>query len=301
MFLRYVHGFRAVAIVVIVAGHAVFTLTWPATSPTRDILLDVLDGGTVLFVFVAGFLFHHLAGRFAYRDYLTKKLQYVIVPYVLVSIPAIVVTLRFTDLPARFPELAGTPAAYQAVWLLAKGGATLNYPLWFVPMIALFYLAAPLFMLFVRRPRLYAVLLVLVPYSLLAHRTDELNTPVIALYFLPAYLIGMWASEYRDRLEVVLDRVAGRGRRDVPAARPPRQLLRARPVLPGARAGRLDVRAEAAAVLRAAGPDTPHRRAGRRPAPGPRRRQLHHLLRARVRAGGLPGRLAGAHRLAAAR
>lgn len=206
MFLRYVHGFRAVAIVVIVAGHAVFTLTWPATSPTRDILLDLLDGGTVLFVFVAGFLFHHLAGRFVYRDYLTKKLQYVILPYVLVSIPAIVVTLRFTDLPGRFPELAGTPEAYQALWLLLKGGATFNYPLWFVPMIALFYLAAPLFMLFVRHPRLYLVLLVLVPYSLLAHRTDELDTPVIALYFLPAYLAGMWASEHRVRLEAVLDR-----------------------------------------------------------------------------------------------
>jgi peptidoglycan/LPS O-acetylase OafA/YrhL len=209
MFLRYVHGFRAVAIVVIVAGHAVFTLTWPTTSPTRDVLLDLLDGGTVLFVFVAGFLFHHLSGRFAYRDYLTKKLQYVIVPYVLVSIPAIVVTLRFTDLPARFPELAGTPAAYQALWLLAKGGATFNYPLWFVPMIALFYLAAPLFMLFVRHPRLYLVLLVLTPYSLLAHRTDELDTPTIALYFLPAYLAGMWASEHRARLEPVLDRFWG--------------------------------------------------------------------------------------------
>lgn len=206
MFLRYVHGFRAVAIVVIVAGHAVFSLTWPATSPTRDILLDVLDGGTVLFVFVAGFLFHHLSGRYEYRDYLTKKLQYVIVPYVLVSIPAVVITLRSGELPARFPELAGTPEVYQALWLLAKGGATFNYPLWFVPMIALFYLAAPLFMLFVRHPRLYVALLVLIPYSLLAHRTDELNTPVIALYFLSAYLTGMWASEHRVRLEPWLDR-----------------------------------------------------------------------------------------------
>lgn len=206
MFLRYVHGFRAVAIVVIVAGHAVFTLRWPADSPTAALLLDLLDGGTVLFVFVAGFLFHHLAARYDYRDYLTKKAGYVLLPYLVVSIPAVAITLLFTDLPARFPELAGTPTAYQAGWLLVKGGATFNYPLWFIPMITLFYLAAPVFMLFLRRPRLYAVLVVLIPLSMLAHRSDELDTLTIALYFLPAYLAGMWASQYRERLEVVLDR-----------------------------------------------------------------------------------------------
>lgn len=206
MFLRYVHSFRAVAIVIIVAGHAVFTLTWPADSVTHHILLDLLDGGTVLFVFVAGFLFHHLSSRYRYREYLTKKLHYVLVPYLLVSIPAVIITLMFTDLAARFPELAGTPDAYRAAWLLVKGGATFNYPLWFIPMITVFYLAAPLFIQFIRHPRLYAVLVVLVPLSMLAHRSNELDTLAIALYFLPAYLAGMWASQYRERLEPLLDR-----------------------------------------------------------------------------------------------
>lgn len=206
MYLRYVHSFRAAAIVIIVAGHAVVTLTWPEPSPSRDLLLDLLDSGTVLFVFVAGFLFHHLAGRYQYRDYLQKKLLNVIIPYVLVSLPAVLYTVRFTDATTRHPELAGTSAAYQAGWMLVKGGATFNYSLWFIPMITLFYLAAPLLIQFVHHPRLYAVLVMLIPLSMLAHRSGELNTFGIALYFLPAYLAGMWASHHREYLEPVLDR-----------------------------------------------------------------------------------------------
>jgi surface polysaccharide O-acyltransferase-like enzyme len=206
MYLRYVHSFRAVAIVVIVAGHAVVTLTWPRDSPTRDILLDLIDNGTVLFVFIAGFLFHHLAARYEYRDYLRKKLLNVIVPYVLVSIPAVLYTVRFTELEVRYPVLAGTSPIYQAGWLLVKGGATFNYSLWFIPMIALFYLAAPLLIQFVHHPRLYLLLAVLIPLAMSMHRSDELNTLAIAVYFLPAYLTGMAASQFRGRLEPALDR-----------------------------------------------------------------------------------------------
>ena len=87
MFLRYVHNFRAVAIVIIVAGHAVVTLGRDAQPAQMDFLLDLLDNGTVLFVFIAGFLFEHLSRKFEYRSYLRKKLLNVIVPYLLISAP----------------------------------------------------------------------------------------------------------------------------------------------------------------------------------------------------------------------
>lgn len=206
MYLRYVHSFRAVSIVIIVAGHALFSLAWSADSVMHDLLLDLLDGGTVLFVFVAGFLFHHLAGRYRYRDYLTKKVTNVLLPYLVVSIPAVIYTVYFTDLTDDRPQLADTSEAYQGFWLLLKGGATFNYPLWFVPMITVFYLAAPLLIQFVRHPRLYLMLVPLIPLSMLAHRTDELDTLTIALYFLPAYLAGMCASQHRAQLETFLDR-----------------------------------------------------------------------------------------------
>lgn len=201
MFLRYVHNFRAVAIVIIVAGHAVVALDYQGKRP-MDLLLDLLDNGTVLFVFIAGFLFAHLSRKYSYPDYLRKKLTNVIVPYVLVSIPAIAYTLAFADPEATidyYPD--GTSPAYQALWMLLTGGGTFNYAIWFIPMIALFYLAAPLFMQFVRHPRLYWLIVPLVVLSTLMHRPPEVITPAIALYFLPAYLAGMWASHARERLE----------------------------------------------------------------------------------------------------
>jgi surface polysaccharide O-acyltransferase-like enzyme len=205
MFLRYVHNFRAVAIVIIVAGHAVISLGRDDDPRSMDFLLDLLDNGTVLFVFIAGFLFAHLSRKFAYPDYLRKKLTNVILPYLLVSIPAVAYTVLFTDPAAALPQyLGGTSPAYQAAWMLATGGGTFNYAVWFVPMIALFYLAAPVLMLFVRNPRLYWLIVPLVVLSTLAHRPPEVITPAIALYFLPAYLIGMWASHARERLEPLL-------------------------------------------------------------------------------------------------
>lgn len=206
MFLRYVHNFRAIAIVVIVAGHAAVTPTWPADSPVQDFLLDLLDNGTVLFVFVAGFLFHHLAGRYRYRDYLTKKVTNVLVPYALIMAPAAAYTVLLADPGPLEPAVVDLHPLLQWLWIMFHGGPTFNYPLWFIPMIALFYLAAPLFIQFLRHPRLYLVLVVAVPLSVLAHRPPELDTFAIALYFLPAYVAGMAASQFRDRLEPALDR-----------------------------------------------------------------------------------------------
>jgi len=205
MFLRYVHNFRAIAIVIIVAGHAVVTLGQEAHPQQMDFLLDLLDNGTVLFVFIAGFLFEHLSRKFEYRSYLRKKFLNVIVPYLLISAPAILYTVFLTRADLAHPDyLAGTSRAYQIVWMFLTGGGTFNYAVWFVPMITLFYLAAPLFMLFIKHPRLYLLTLPLIVFSMLAHRAPEVITPAIALYFLPAYLAGMWASHERERLEPLL-------------------------------------------------------------------------------------------------
>lgn len=207
MYLRYVHSFRALAIAIIVAGHGIVSFEWSDDSGMKNFLLDLLDDGTVLFVFVAGFLFAHLSDRYQYPDYLGKKFRNVILPFMLISIPAVVYSVFYLNPVELFPQLAGTPAVYRLAWFEIEVGASINYPLWFIPMITLFYVAAPLFIRLVRNPRLSLVLLtLLVPLSLLLHRDSELNAPLIGLYFLPAYLAGMLASHYRVRLELLLDR-----------------------------------------------------------------------------------------------
>lgn len=197
MFLRYVHSFRAVAILIIVAGHAAFTLGRVAEPRTMDLLADVLDYGTVLFLFIAGFLFGHLSGSYDYRGYLGRKLRYVILPYVITLLPGIAFILYTTRNTERSPLL-------RAATILVTGLGTPDYPMWYVPMIALFYLAAPLFIVIVRHPRLYWVAVPLLVFSVLAQRPPEAQTAAIGLYFLPVYIIGMWASHERARLEPLL-------------------------------------------------------------------------------------------------
>ena len=51
--LNYIHIFRAIAIIIIVLGHSVDT-----SHEIMGILVNIfIQGGTVLFVFISGFLF----------------------------------------------------------------------------------------------------------------------------------------------------------------------------------------------------------------------------------------------------
>ncbi len=210
MFLSHIHSFRAVAILFVIAGHVIWAFQWHLHPNVRDLLADVLENGTVLFVFVSGYLFQHLAQKFRYTDYLKKKFQNVILPYLIISTPAVLYTLLREHPAQHFPQLEGTSPLYQLLWLYLKGGAHINYPLWFIPMITVYFLLAPLFMLLVRHPRAYWLLLVLVPVSLLAHRPPFPNLDLLhlAVYYLSAYVAGMACSQFRARLEPELRRHA---------------------------------------------------------------------------------------------
>lgn len=206
--LTHLFAFRAVAIVVILAGHCVRLFDWDGLTRVMFFLLDLLENGTVLFVFIAGYLFEYLAGRFSYRSYLRGKLHDVILPYLLVSVPALIYDVLLHDKSQIYPQLVDQGWFYKVGWFLLQGGAGLNFPLWFIPMIGLYYLASPAFMVLVRHPRLYAVLPLLVVLSALIHRPahDNLATLHQAAYFLSAYVAGMWASHSRARLEPMLQK-----------------------------------------------------------------------------------------------
>lgn len=206
MFLRYVHNFRAIAMIIIIGGHAVEELDRTVDPPVTNFLFDLFDSGTVLFVFVAGFLFEHLSRNFHYGNYLRRKLLNVLIPYLVISIPAVLFTVFLSNNQAYPQAVRESPPALQIGWMLATGSGTFNYAMWFIPMITLLYLAAPLFMRLVRHPRLYLLAIPLLAISVIAHRPPESNTPAIFLYFLSAYVIGMWTSHERERLEPLLRR-----------------------------------------------------------------------------------------------
>lgn len=204
-FLRYVHNFRGIAILLIVVAHTMQVVTWQ-DHPELEVFLNViLQNGSVYFVFIAGFLFQYLSRKYAYKTYLISKLQNVLLPYFIISIPAILYWL-----------LRGGPAVVDIVnfFDLSPLGKIIAFyatgdhlfTLWFIPMISLYYLLAPAFIWIDRHPKAYWIIPVLLLVTLYINRTSENYIIPTALHFLSIYVLGMVSSHYREQLFVVIKR-----------------------------------------------------------------------------------------------
>jgi len=207
MFLKNIHSFRGIAIIIIVAGHTIDWLNWGQNKEAQNILYDVFANGTALFVFISGYLFQHLSKNFNYSDYLIKKFYNVISPYLIISVPAIVYAVFRGDPTRMYNQLKGTSKIYQIIWFYITGGAHLNYPLWFIPMIAVYFLLAPLFYLFIKHPKLYLLIIVFFPLSLIVHRPEFPNPNLFhsSIYYVSAYIMGMCTSQYREKVERIIE------------------------------------------------------------------------------------------------
>jgi hypothetical protein len=181
LFLPYIHTFRALAILFIVTGHAVDAFIWPDGGDLERLLRIVFCNGSALFVFIAGYLFQHLSPRFEARNYYISKIKNVLIPYLLISIPAIVL---FTTVMQR-----------NTVWVLFYLTGYHLAPLWFVPMITIFYVIAPALIKLDRNHYLYYMLPFFVVISLLISRGSPSQS---FLHFLSVYVLGMACSRFKD-------------------------------------------------------------------------------------------------------
>ena len=187
------------AIIFVVAGHCLSLFNWDGIL-SGGVLYSLMPNSTVFFVFIAGFLFQHLSGKFEYRDYIKKKSLNVLLPYLVLSLPVIIIRSLTHDGVFDPINLSHWPTfARTASWALLTGGHTM-LQLWFIPMIALFYLVAPALLWVDRDGRFYRLLPVLLAVTTLVHRPS--NTDHIlqsCAYFLPVYIYGMWFSRHHER------------------------------------------------------------------------------------------------------
>ena len=198
-FLSYVHSMRGLAILAVVAVHVADALNFGHSTALSERAIYALFGNaSVLFVFVSGFLFQHLSGKFRFTTYLTKRLLTIVLPYVVISAPVLLHQYWRHDDVFRGTEGVNP-------WLVAAGalltGAHMRIPFWYVPMIVPLYVAAPLLLKIDRRRSWYALIIPLLVMSMLLHRSRGHHVVwQSTLYFLPVYLTGMWASAYRERI-----------------------------------------------------------------------------------------------------
>ena len=207
MFLRHIHTFRAFAIACVVAQHCMSTITWDENSLLVYAVGSFVDESSIWFTFIAGFLFQYLSDRYTPARYYKSKLQNVIIPYLVISIPALILSMTVIRQDNVPPEFYDYPV-WQQIVLFVLTGKHLE-PLWFIPAIALFYLAAPALLWIDRNRWAYLILIPATLASILIGR-DGLQefagggllwAPVSkAFYLFAPYVFGMLCSRYHDRL-----------------------------------------------------------------------------------------------------
>ncbi|MFW5700458.1 MAG: acyltransferase family protein [Cyclobacteriaceae bacterium] len=196
-FLQYIHTFRGLAILLIVGSHIFYG--WRDENMTISIINTTVRGTTILFLFISGYLFQHLSYKFKPSRYFSNKLKYVILPYILISIP--IIFAKLYDPPSYALSHFDNPVLsllYQSIHFLITGEHLL--PFWFIPMIVLFYLMAPLLYYLDKKAYIYYLLPVFVVISLMVPRTELNDIPRLFVHFFSVYLFGMFMSHYKIRI-----------------------------------------------------------------------------------------------------
>jgi probable poly-beta-1,6-N-acetyl-D-glucosamine export protein len=208
-FLSYLHNLRGLAILYVVAVHCrAFVPEWlihPSVNRFFDTFLDPTEGnGTVLFLFIGGFLFQHLThNNFEFRKFIEQKFKVIMLPYLLISIPLIIIRLvtpfESLSLPQNFDDHS---VAYKVVHFILTGAHM--PPFWFISTIVLFYFTAPLLHL-CDRPFFYKYIFPFIFLScLFTYRPAHNANPLLAyLHYIPIYITGMWASFNREKILAV--------------------------------------------------------------------------------------------------
>jgi hypothetical protein len=198
MFLNYINNFRAIATLFVVFNHSVSALGWGDDADIERLVKIIYTNGAVLFTFIAGFLFQHLLDKFDYKTYLVARFKLVVCPYLIISIPAVIVWAFVfqksgTAIPSDFYQW---PGILRILYLYATGIHLA--PVWFIPMIVLFYLSAPFFYWLDRHPKLYYLLPALMVLSYIVPR--HWNPAIASVHFLSVYVFGMFCSRYKERI-----------------------------------------------------------------------------------------------------
>lgn len=215
--LNYIHIFRAIAIFIIVAGHCV-----SSSDPVLGPLLNVIwQDGTVLFVFIAGFLFQYLSDNFSYLTYLKKKFFNVVCPYLITSVVGIAAVFLY---PPSNPFIGVNKIVQVGMFLTT--GYVHNLPTWYIPMTCIFFLFAAVLLNLERKIVLkkYALLFFMlpvlialscfVPRGIFEFVNKEMSawqayfgywgkTLFNTCLFFPVYILGMFFAKSREHIIIL--------------------------------------------------------------------------------------------------
>ncbi|MDG3086063.1 acyltransferase [Vibrio hannami] len=227
MFLKSIGNFRGLAIIMIVAGHLYIT-GFTSTGYSSAVIKNIITGGTALFVFISGFMFHYVFyKRYEYKKFISGKVKNVGIPYLILGSMAIFMSFLLSrDYFAPIRTL--TIEKYNLLY--GKGiifnpedsdiATTIKYYItggflgayWYIPFAMLLFASAPLHIKFIKLDLRYQLLIIslLSIISLFSHRAINCLNPLQdLLYFTPVYLIGALVSMYSSEVKNYLNNKVG--------------------------------------------------------------------------------------------
>lgn len=197
MSFQFMNNFRGIAILMVILAHSM------SVFPTIDtfglgLLNSHMDNCTILFIAIAGYLFSVLSNNYSYLPFLKGKFKSVIVPYIFISIPAILLYILKLKNNHAWIDLEWFHSSLSPVgqyMYLMVTGAHLG-PLWFVPMIVIFYVLSPLLILIQRKGALFIAFFVSLLLAMYFGR-PLFNDNALGsfVFFLPSYFFGMLLAE----------------------------------------------------------------------------------------------------------
>lgn len=212
--LNYINVFRGLAILLIVAGHSM--QFGEVGSLTQRISVEIFAGGTALFIFISGFLFQHLAGKYEFRNYMKKKWTNVILPYLWTAIPGVLFCFLF---PVKYGNAFDGLNPIIQIPMMLSVGRVHNTPTWFIPMIVLFFLSSYVLLQAEKKGWLYKLLPILFFVTVFFPRQDVDYNSVMGLsysakylaylkyvimgyiHFFSMYVFGMFCSANKDIID----------------------------------------------------------------------------------------------------
>ncbi|MGF1541677.1 MAG: acyltransferase family protein [Pleurocapsa sp.] len=199
-FINSINYFRGIAIVLIVLGHCYELSNWQVAHKFEKVFYSLTLNGSVYFVFISGFLFHHIFfNRFDYQKFMSKKLQYVLLPYLFFSIVPIIYIVFLGNGGQLLPSKLQDRPILSVAWYLLTG--SISYAYWYIPMAILLFAISPLIITLVKNNYLLKAICFFLAISLTIHRpVDNINTIHSLIYFLPVYLLGIYSSINQQKI-----------------------------------------------------------------------------------------------------
>ena len=195
--------FRGIAILFVVVGHCYGP--WGINRFGEKVFANIITGGTSLFVFISGYLFHHIYyENFNFARFLEKKTKYVFFPYVILTLMGIV---YYISAGHPLPQssilgignlLSWTDYVKMTGVYLWTGG--IAYPYWYIPFILIIFLLSPFFVQYIRLSRTSRIVfffIFLISAMIIQRPYPNISPLHSVLYFIPVYLLGILCSIHR--------------------------------------------------------------------------------------------------------